>query len=645
MLVSALENNRDRAFDCYILTDGLSPKSRSRFERVAGRHPDCRLHVQVMDNDAFKDLRISIPHISLQTYYRYAIADLFPQLDKALYLDADLVVHGSLSELWDTDLSDFLCAGVSDLWIDRIHYKPEIGFGLEELYINAGVLLLNLAAMRRERLADRLFAATRELEGRIRFQDQDVINIVCRGRIRALPERFNFAAANVNAHPELRKEAVIIHFTGARKPWLAARCHNAMEPLYFSYLSLTPYSSARYGIKLRRLGRSLTPAFLRKSYRSRSIRVALIVDEFFGGAGTAYGGYGFLSRNYIAKYIPCDDIHIDVLIGRRRGMKSKVFHVDDVNLYQTPSRRYIPRWLKKRKYDLYLSIEMTWDLLCHEGKSHTPLLLWVQDPRPWSDWLEIQSVGMFPESCYWNTQIYENVHRLYTQGRVLFVTQGHFLIDKARLLYRLAGDTPISYLPNPVEIDFDFDVENYPKKDMVIFVGRIASVKRAWLFCEIAKRVPECEFYLVGQSLLEKSRNDEIMEPYRTGIPNLHFAGHLEGEEKLRYIRDAKILVNTSIHEALPVTFLEALSCGTLLVSCQDPDGLTSRFGIYTGPVLGDGFDKVHLFADAVRELIKDEPRRKQLSVEARAYVQTVHGVGEFIRNMRRLIRETAMRR
>ena len=42
----------------------------------------------------------------------------------------------------------------------------------------------------------------------------------------------------------------------------------------------------------------------------------MIIDEFFGGAGTAYGGYGFLARRLIAKYIPNDLIQIDVLLGR-----------------------------------------------------------------------------------------------------------------------------------------------------------------------------------------------------------------------------------------------------------------------------------------------------------------------------------------
>lgn len=51
--------------------------------------------------------------------------------------------------------------------------------------------------------------------------------------------------------------------------------------------------------------------------KSKKIRVALLIDEFFGGAGTAYGGYGFLARKFIAKYIPDEDIEIDVLLGKR----------------------------------------------------------------------------------------------------------------------------------------------------------------------------------------------------------------------------------------------------------------------------------------------------------------------------------------
>ena len=183
---------------------------------------------------------------------------------------------------------------------------------------------------------------------------------------------------------------------------------------------------------------------------------------------------------------------------------------------------------------------------------------------------------LFPEKSYWDSGLYDTVHKLYNKGQVTFVSQGYFLNDKARQLYRLPYDAPIAYMPNPIDIDYEFDPLHYQKKNHILFIGRIESVKRGWLFCEIARQMPQYEFFMLGQTYWEKSENEKVMAGYHD-IPNLHFTGHVEGEEKMKYIREAKILVNTSIHEALPITFLEALAYGTLLVSCRNPEDLTSN--------------------------------------------------------------------
>lgn len=647
-MVSILENNGCTPIHFHLLTNGISDDNRHKLGQLTSRYANASIDVRMIDDDIFDSLPVSINYISRQTYYRYAIAELYPDLDKAIYLDCDIVVKGSLSGLWATNLDGCLCAGVRDLWIDNIHYKPEIGFSLDELYINAGVLLLNLELMRQECTFAALCQTTLRPPCNIRFQDQDAINIVCRGRIKGLPAIYNFTSEDLLRHPDAADGAIIVHYTGERKPWGRKRCSNALKQLYFDYLGLTPYRQSA----IRRLASNATWK-LGKPFRKRiagpqPLRIALLIDEFFGGAGTAYGGYGFLARYYIAKYLPCDDIQIDVLLGlnrhssRRKAIKTRV---DDVDVYRLPGRRHAARWLKKRNYDLYFSIELTTSFLKYERSKDKRLLLWVQDPRPWEEWLEIETVKLFPESCYWNTEVYELVHKLYEEHRVRFVTQGHFLIEKAKRLYRLHPDTPMMFLPNPVDIDPHFDVRDYKKKDHIIFIGRIESVKRGWLFCEIAKRMPEYQFFMLGQSFREKAQNDSIMEKYRHGIANLHFVGHVEGEEKAKYIRDAKILVNTSIHEALPVTFLEALAYGTLLVSCRNPEGLTEKFGIYTGPVLGDGFDNVHIFVNAIKALMSDDERRKSLSVAGHEYVKRTHNVPDFIRNTRALLREEAAKR
>ena len=375
--------------------------------------------------------------------------------------------------------------------------------------------------------------------------------------------------------------------------------------------------------------------------KKKKIKVALIIDEYFGACGTAFGGYGFLSRAYIAKYIPNEDIDIEVILSnykrKRWSFNAITEKVDGVNVIIPPGKKFIKQWINKQDYDIYLTVELTHNVLRFEKKKK-PIIHWIQDPRPWAEWKEIETVKLYPEDCYWNSELYDLVNLRNKQGLVTFVSQGHFLNPLAKELYRLPEETPIKYLPNPIDIDYEFNPKTYKKKNSIIFIGRIESVKRGWLFCEIAKRMPEYDFYMIGQSFREKSKNESIMNKYNDGISNLHFTGHLEGEEKMKYIRDAKILVNTSIHEALPITFLEALAYGTLLVSNRDPENLTSKFGKYVGPVLGDGFDKIDLYVDAIKELLKDESEYTELSCKAVDYIREIHPVDKFQDELRSLI-------
>lgn len=372
----------------------------------------------------------------------------------------------------------------------------------------------------------------------------------------------------------------------------------------------------------------------------KKIKVALLIDEFFGGAGTAFGGYGFLARKYICKYIPNENITIDVLLGRgKKFFVPTKYKEDDINLYYLPKSRFFSeQWIKKQNYDVYLSIELTnsFALECEKNKNKK-LIFWIQDPRPWSDWREIETVNLFRESNYYNPKIYDTVNRLYKENRIKFVSQGLFLNDKAKDLYRLHDDVNIQYLPNPVDIDMNFDVTQYHKKNSIIYLGRIESVKRGWLFCEIAKRMPEYQFYVLGQAFREKDKNESIMSKYKN-ITNLHFVGHVDGDIKNNYIKNAKILVNTSIHEALPVSFLEALAYGTLLVSNRNPEDLTSKFGIWTGQINGDGFEQVDKYINAIKQIMNNETKRKELSILARLYVEKYHNVQNFVNDLRNVI-------
>lgn len=152
-------------------------------------------------------------------------------------------------------------------------------------------------------------------------------------------------------------------------------------------------------------------------------------------------------------------------------------------------------------------------------------------------------------------------------------------------------------------------------------------------------KLPQYEFYVLGQTFRDKDINSKVMSKY-ANINNLHFMGHVDGKEKEEFLKGARILVNTSIHEALPVSFLEALSYGAVLVSNRNPDDLTSKFGIWVGNVLGDGFDKIDLYCNAICKIMEDDKFYLEKAIKGMDYIRKNHNIQKFINDLRKIIYE-----
>ena len=123
---------------------------------------------------------------------RYLIPQLIPA-DKVLYLDCDVLIRHSLSELWKIDLDHNYIAGVPDFHIMKMSYLKQC-FGQDydvHEYVNSGVLVMNSRLWREDRLLEKLMAYNQENATKLKCPDQDAINYVCRGRIKHLPERYN----------------------------------------------------------------------------------------------------------------------------------------------------------------------------------------------------------------------------------------------------------------------------------------------------------------------------------------------------------------------------------------------------------------------------------------------------------------------
>lgn len=383
----------------------------------------------------------------------------------------------------------------------------------------------------------------------------------------------------------------------------------------------------------------------------KKIKVGLLVEEFYDKDLGGFGGYGILAREYIAKYIPNSEIEIEVIIGSNSKKEIKTITRDGIKIHYLPKNwsskmdidfiylNLVQKFFKEQKFDIYLSIEMSkiaYEVMRREKDKK--LILWVQDPRPDYDWEEIKSVPMSNEydsyvNYYskWEGRIQSLLKKLNEEKRLVLISQGEYLKKKAIDLYKLPKDTKIEYFPNPVVINDNFNIAD--KKDNVLFLGRLTPVKRPWIYFELAKKFPENIFYVCGQG----TEIDKIIEKYK-GVKNLKFMGHVSGEEKDRLLRECKVLVNTSIHEAIPVSFLEAISYGQKLLSCQNPDDITKNNGYFTGTILGEGLDKLGEFEKGLKVCF--ETYNEEEIVESIEKIKNNHNLDKFINNMRELLKK-----
>jgi glycosyltransferase involved in cell wall biosynthesis len=175
----------------------------------------------------------------------------------------------------------------------------------------------------------------------------------------------------------------------------------------------------------------------------------------------------------------------------------------------------------------------------------------------------------------------------------------------------------------------------------VVFLGRLDPYKRPWLFAALARAFPEVEFRFLGQSHFTGPGSWSADD-----LPaNVRLYGHVWEAEKMKMLSEAWVAINTSIHEGLAVSFLEALSCGTPLLSCVDTGFVVSRYGVYVGRFDGSGVEALPAFERALRDLLGDETRRRDLGDAGREWVQRTHTRQTFLDAFDRLCRRGGLSR
>lgn len=160
-------------------------------------------------------------YYSKTTYFRLFIPNLYPQYDKALYLDCDIVLLRDVAELFNIDIGDNLVGGAPDDVIQTYEVFQEyvekvVGVADYINYFNAGVLLMNLDELRKYNFQEKFLYSLDKIKFSV-AQDQDYLNRLCKGRVKIIDKTWNRMPISNTEVDE--KDLKLIHYNLAFKPW------------------------------------------------------------------------------------------------------------------------------------------------------------------------------------------------------------------------------------------------------------------------------------------------------------------------------------------------------------------------------------------------------------------------------------------
>ncbi|MBE7003142.1 MAG: glycosyltransferase family 8 protein [Ruminococcaceae bacterium] len=311
----------DNNYDIVLMTNDMLMQNRWRIERLADDHNNVSVRVvdisKIIENFSF----YTWAHFTSYTYYRLLTPDLFAAYEKVIYLDSDIVVNHDIAELYHTDIRGAYLAAAYDTHVvayctrtppleQRQYNKDTLGLKDPEQYYQAGVSLFNVMEIRRD--FGEGYLIKQGLKHKLRWLDQDLLNMLFQGKIKRIPNRWNVMVSNVpdlldeydlpeqlrHEYFEARRNPYIVHYVGKSMPCYVTTYRQDMYEFFWKYARQTPFyevlllrMSVDYSEKLAesiriQLRQEIGQGKTTESFRQRLKRHAMSICNFFFPRGS-----------------------------------------------------------------------------------------------------------------------------------------------------------------------------------------------------------------------------------------------------------------------------------------------------------------------------------------------------------------------
>lgn len=293
-MLSLFENNKNESeIVVYILDDDIKEKNKLNIDALVEQYGRTVQYVPLKELKS-KLSKMSQQRGSLSTFSRLFLTQLLPQeCERVLYIDCDTIIRHSLNTFYSAEFEGNIACGVMDC-ISKQH-RARIGLLEDAVYINAGVMLIDLCSWRDQHIEEKIEAVIKKFNGHVPYADQGIVNLALQGRIKCVHPKYNcisvYTAFSFNDLLEYRqpsacissaeieeakKDPVIAHFVTLfciSRPWMK----NSRGPFFDDwrfYKQMSPWKDAPERVE--RKGRVQKISGFLYKYAPRSLSLAIL---------------------------------------------------------------------------------------------------------------------------------------------------------------------------------------------------------------------------------------------------------------------------------------------------------------------------------------------------------------------------------
>jgi len=160
--------------------------------------------------------------------------------------------------------------------------------------------------------------------------------------------------------------------------------------------------------------------------------------------------------------------------------------------------------------------------------------------------------------------------------------------------------------------------------ELVLWVGTVHDYKRPEMLLELARRLPQRKFVMIGGPSVGGERFKpgyfETVREQAKGLSNVEFKGFLPLAEAEPWFDRARVLVCTSVYEGMPNVFLQAWARGVPTVATVD-----------VGVAANQVFEDLDQAAALVERHFEDDAHHRAASIRCLKHFESTHSAGHVL--------------